>query len=506
MQRRTLLAALGATLPTAGCLGSGGPLGGDTPTDAPPNTRTDPPTDTPATGTPDGGADDDVSPGGDPFDASIVDLETAPRTYALSTTRYRTSGDAEVSMTFADTATADHPARVVAELHNPLDVEQTFDLGGAPPFGRRTSEIPRQPWERYPTGDHTYRVELVFAPTADHDMVEDPPAVQRARDGYWRLAGSLAPWGPDSVRLSPGETVRGEYALVGRTDGVGRGRPTGVYEFSRGQDRPVRVAVWNTEEPGPPGDSRFAGESVPPVSGDTEVAWFHDADAATPTYVRPSVERTDLPAEVAFTFVNRAREALGCGHWSLYKRHDGEWFHLGPYVQTADCRMVPPGGAKTWRLHAYPGEGIDCQGAAVYSHLGGGRYAAVGGYGHDTASSGAMVELTGDAVTVVPTDGVSATRAGDRVTVDSPRPTRDGRDPVALTVARADAADRTLIAEQVMQRRFRGLRNTLPFFESGVESVTLHTDDAVVGRAIGYDGSSARFRFRGDAYEARGED
>lgn len=503
MRRRTLIAALGTALPTAGCLGPGGSLGDGTPTDDAPNTRTDHPSASPASGTPDGGADDDVTPEGDVLDASIVDLETAPRTYALSTTRYRTPGDAEVAMTFADTATPDHPARVVAELHNPMDVEQTFDLGWAPPFGRRTSDIPRMPWEAYPTGDHTYRVELVFAPTADHDLIEDPPAVQRARDGYWRLAGSVAPWGPERVRLSPGETVRGEYALVGRREGVGTGRPTGVYEFSRGQDRPVHLAVWNTDEPGPADGSRFAGESPPPVSGDTEVAWFHDADASTPTYVRPSVERTDLPAEVTFTFVNHAREALGCGHWSLYKRHDGAWFHLGPYVQTLECRMVVPGGAKTWRLHAYPGEGIDCQGTAVYGHLGGGRYAAVAGYGHDAPSSGAMVQLTGDPVALTPTDDVSATREGDRVTVDSPRPTRDGRDPANLTVTRADAADRVVIAEQVMQPRYRGLRNTLAFFEAGVDEVVLHTDDTVAERAAGYDEASSEFRFRGDPYEAR---
>jgi hypothetical protein len=495
------MAALGTALSTAGCLGSDGPRGGPAPTTDPPNTRTETPGGTPGHGTPDGGTDDDVSPGGDVFGASIVDLETAPRTYALSGTGYRTPAGAEVAMSFAATATTDHPARLVAELHNPMDVEQTFDLTWAPPFGRRTSEQPYQSGQDRWSSEHTYRVELVFAPTADHDLVESPPAVELAADGYWRLANGVSPWGPDRVRLSPGETVRGEYALVGRADGAGMGRPTGVYEFSRGQDRPVRLVVWNTARPGPEADSRFAGESVPAIPGDARTAWYHEADASTPTYVRPSVERADLPAEVSFTFVNHAREALGCGHWSLYKRHEGRWFHLGPYVRTMECRRVAPGGAKRWELHAFPGEGVDCQGAAVYGHLGGGRYAAVAGYGHEAPQSAAMVELTGDPVAVVPTEDVSADRDGARVDVDSPRPTRDGRDPVTVVVSRADGADRTVVAEQVMRRRYRGLRNTLPFFESGVDEVALHTDDTVAEQAVGYDRSSTRFRFRGDAYE-----
>jgi hypothetical protein len=503
MRRRTLMAALGTALSTAGCLDGGspigGPPGGSTGT---PDTRTPSTGGTPADGTPDGGADDDVTPDGGMLDASIVDLETAPRTYALSRTGYRTAAGAEVGMTFAATATADHPARLVAELHNPMDVDQTFDLSWAPPFGRWTSEQPYRPGAEPWSSDDTYRVELVFAPTADHDLVESPPSVERTEDGYWRLAHGVSPWGPDRVRLSPGETVRGEYAVVGRADGAGKGRPTGIYEFGRGQSDPVRLAVWNTDRPGPSADSRFGGESVPSLPGEEAVAWYHEADAATPTYVRPSVERTDLPAEVRFTFVNHSREALGCGHWSLYKRHGGRWFHLGPYVRTMECRMVPPGGAKTWELHAHPGEGVDCQGAAVYGHLGGGQYAAVVGYGHDAPRSGAMVELTGDPVAVTPTDDVSAERDGDRVTVDSPRPTREEREPVTLTVSRADGADRTVIAEQVMRRRFRGLRNTLSFFEAGVERVALHTDDTVAEQAVGYDRSTTRFTFRGDAYEA----
>lgn len=504
MRRRTLLAALGAAVPNTGCLTSDDLLGRHAATGDPPDTRTPSPEGPADGGTPvDGSGDDPPFDDIEVGDANIVDLETAPRTYALSRTTYRTADGAEVAMAFVDTATAEHPARVVAKLQNPMAVEQTFDLRWAPPFGRRTSEQPYPPGTDRWAGDHTYRVELVFAPTADDDLAENPPAVERAEDGYWRLSGGVSPWGPETVRLEPGETVRGEYALVGRAEGVGRGRPTGVYEFSRGQDYPVRIAVWNTDNPGPDGESRFAGETVPQLPRDGDVAWFHAADATTPSFVRPSVERTGLPAEVDFTFVNHDHESTGCGHWTLYKLRDGQWYDIGPYVRTADCRRVGPGGAKTWTLHAFHGEGLPCQGAAVFGHLGGGRYAAVAGYGHATARSAAMVELTGDRLAVTPTDDVDASSAGDRVVVESPRPERETRDPAVLTVLRADGAKQTLIAEQVMRRRFRGLRNTLSFFEPGVEAVELHTDDRVAEQVVGYDQERFRFTFREDAFEAR---
>ena len=144
------------------------------------------------------------------------------------------------------------------------------------------------------SGDFTYRVGLIFAPTANHDLVEDPPDIQRADDGYWRLASDTTPELPERVRLSPGETIHGEYALVGRAEGVGRGRPPGVYEFSRAGERPLRVAVWPTDSPGPATDSQFAGMSVPALPGDSDTAWFHNADASSPTFVRPSTEQTSF--------------------------------------------------------------------------------------------------------------------------------------------------------------------------------------------------------------------
>ncbi|MFB6176373.1 MAG: hypothetical protein ABEI99_04385, partial [Halobaculum sp.] len=219
MRRRALLTSLTAGL--TGFAGCSERLGGaTTPTDR----ETIPPSATPGTprdgtGTP---TDDETQTEWGLGEVSLVALDTADRTYVIDPVEYRTSDGGTVRLRFTATATADHPARVEATL--------TFRLESTPPFGRLVSDSP------HPMGDsddeRTYRSSLVFAPTAAHELVEDPPEVERASDGFWRLANVRAPSFPERVRLGPGESVRGEYALVGRSGGVGRGRPPGVYEFA----------------------------------------------------------------------------------------------------------------------------------------------------------------------------------------------------------------------------------------------------------------------------------
>lgn len=499
MQRRTLLASLGAGVSAlAGCGALGAP--GRTPDDGPTTTpstdsaATDSTaTDDPATGTPDRGW------------TSIVDLETVPRTYVLPR-GYRTDDGAVVELGFTRTATADHPATVSVTLRNDNEFVNTVRLDWLVPFGRSTSDIPHAPGERWAGGDRTYRVGLVFAPTATHDLVDDPPAVERADDEQWRLTSGVDPWYPDTLELAPGETIQGECVLVGRAEGVEEGRPTGVYEFST-REESLPLAVWDTDAPGVADPSRFRDETVPALPGDGSVAWYHEADSATPSFVRPSAERTDLPAAVEFTFVNHAREQVSCGHWNLYKLHGDEWFHVGPWAHNASCQLLPPGGADRWTLHAYHGEALDAQDAAVFGHLGGGRYAAVVGFGHATTESAALVDLVGDPVRVEPTADVNTEWGDGRVTVTSSR-WDDGAHPpsATLTLRRVDGADRTVIPEQVMRRRYRGLRNTLAFVgtdgERAADEVVLRTDERVAERVVGYEDDSRRFRFDGRAYEA----
>ncbi|MBP1987602.1 hypothetical protein [Halolamina salifodinae] len=499
MRRRALLATLASgTALLAGCSASD-------PTETDTNQST--PDGTESNSTPDEVVRLD---GNQLWGASIVDLETVDRTYALSPMRYRTEDGAEVRMRFDATATADSPARLIASIQNTDKYPEQFDLDWFPPFGRSTSEPPREHHERLMGAGLRDQGSLVLAPTENHDLVDDPPEVERDADGIWRLAGETDRWLPETITLDAGEAVRGEYAVVGHPEGSGR--PTGVYEFLRaGDDNDTSITVWETDAPGPDEESRFAGESVPSLAGDEGddgdddaggVTWFHEADESTAAYLWPETEKTDLPAGITFQFVNHTREALGCGHWYVYKLHDGEWFDLGPYVRTADCRMVPPAGTKSWTLHAYGGGGsLPPEDGRAYPFLGGGRYAVSVGYGDESSSSAAMVELTGDPIEIVPTEDVASERDGSTVTLTNPEWSEDGEDAVTLTLTRADSAEETLIREQVMRRWHRGLRNTLAFVEEDVEEVRLRTLERYAHGPIGYDGSTRRVRVDGQAYE-----
>lgn len=107
-------------------------------------------------------------------------------------------------------------------------------------------------------------------------------------------------------------------------------------------------------------------------------------------------------------------------------------------------------------------------------------------------------------MSVVPTANVTIERGGGQVTVTSQRwrtaTDDEHRSRVHLVLERAADAERTLIAEQVMRRRFRGLRNTLAFMDPDVERVVLRTDDRTADRAVGYEDGTARFRYDGRAY------
>jgi hypothetical protein len=509
VRRRHLLAALTAGAGAlAGCSTFGGSSDGpETATETPSHRAT--PTDRPPTGTDTPTATSTEPPGdgeglGDLGTASIVDLQTVSRTYSLTPLQYRSDDGAAVRMRFASTATADGPATVEATLRNANDFANTFRLEWTPPFGRLRSQNPHPLGARH-AGDHSYEVGLVFAPTPNHDLVDDPPDVERAEDGHWRLAGSQFPEFPERTRLEPDETVSGEYALVGRKSGVGDGRPSGAYEFVRADARNLRVTVWETESPGPDEQSRFAGASVPPLPIETETAWFHEADSNTPTFVRPAVEQTALPARVEFTFVNRSREATSCGHWNLYKLRDARWFHVGPAVHSLGCRSVAPGGATRWPFRMANDAMAPARGDGhAFPFLGGGRYAAVAGYGHATHQSGALFDVDAPTVDVGPTQDVTTERESDIVTATSERwrkaPKSESRTRTELALERGGRAEHRFIPEQVMQRRNRGLRNTLALASSDVERVVLRTDDSTASRAVGYGDSALRFWYGGEEY------
>jgi hypothetical protein len=502
MRRRALLASLGvATL--SGCSGLLAERGDTTQTterDTTTTTTEVTETTTETTETDDEGGDGEEREW--PPSASIVDLQTGPRTLALAPLQYRSNDGAEVTVEFAATATADRPATVRATLTNANDYENTFRLNETPPFNEVPSARLRD------RSDLTYESTWYLVPTANHDLVEDDPDFGRGPEGYWRLVGNPGPEPPRTVRLNPDETVEGEYVLLGHAEGSGR--PTGSYEFRGYDDTDLTITAWETGAPGPKDASRFEGASPPSLSPESDdsggTKWYHDAGPETPVYLEPSTERARTPAKIDFTFRNFAREPAKGNpyHWVLYKFHDGEWFHVAPWGWPAPMGSVRPGGTEDWTLYAFGEDGVRVEGGSTVGFLGGGRYAFEVGMSLGKNSHAATFELVGEASTVEPMPGAESSRDGATVTVDAPDPDRDQRSG-ALRLTRTDAADERLISEQVMQRRFRALRNGLPFFESGVEEVVVETTENAAQRVTGYDADVRRFRFDGRAYEARYE-
>jgi hypothetical protein len=489
MRRRTLLSSLAAGL--AGVAGCSQSVPTDTTSARQPTTQT-----TASATTTDPGNGD--PPTGDPPEgyASVVELGTGPRTYAFAPTRFRTSDDASVALWFTQTATADHPAVLRGYLENANDYENTFEVEWIPAVGNVHS--------RQPSG-YDHEAGLSLAPTEDNALAETVPALRRHESGYWQTTDT-GPWVTETRRLDPGERVELAYAVVG--DPEMTERPTGTYEF-RGRDETVRIAVWDTDTPGPEGESRFAGRDLTDFEGDQTTAWFHDADATTAVFARPSTERLNLDGRLTVTAVNHGHETARCGHWNFYKLVDGEWFHVAPRIHTADCRALVPGERIEWTLRAFNGEAVPCDGdnpGLTRGYLGGGEYAVVAGYGNPADQSAALVELVGDPVEVVLTEDATVERNGDEVTVTTER-WNDGESPAnaTVTLTRTDSASERLIAEQVMGPPVFGdghaLRNALAPMGGNVSRVIVRTDADAADTAIRGDDGTRRFRFRGTAYQ-----
>jgi len=248
--------------------------------------------------------------------------------------------------------------------------------------------------------------------------------------------------------------------------------------------------------------------SVPDLPGENEVTWYHESDETTQGFVRPSTERTELPAQIDFTYHNRSQESTGCGHWNLYKLRDERWFHIGPGAHDGICYNLSAGESETWTIEAAAGE-IDTNDDVQYPYLGGGHYAAVVGYGHATSESAAIVEFDAPPVSVVPTDDATSESDGTTVTVttDGWRAASDGDDGdrATLTLERAQTADRTIIAEQMMRWRNRGYRNLLAFTVEDVEQMVLRTNRRTADRVVD-DDETVRFWYADQAYRVtRGE-
>lgn len=237
-------------------------------------------------------------------------------------------------------------------------------------------------------------------------------------------------------------------------------------------------------------------------------------------YLEPDPRRVTADESIEFTLYNRSDQTLQTNfyNWLVHKRVDGEWYHVAPTFHNDDCHGLRPGATERWSLRAFNGDAVPCghddhgHDSLTQGHLGGGEYAVVAGYGHPADESAALFELVGDRATLKPTDDATIRRDGDTAIVTTDR-YGDGEHPPDATfaVARTDAADERVIAEQVMESgRFggggRGLRNALAAMTPDVGRVVLRTDEYAFGSDLREPGATRRIRFRGQAYEITRED
>lgn len=252
--------------------------------------------------------------------------------------------------------------------------------------------------------------------------------------------------------------------------------------------------------PPTPGKSRFAGESVPPIGDATR--WYHELDADAKTFVKPGTERDRLPAGMTFTFVNRTEVVLGCGGWSLFKLHDGEWVDVAPFRPPHSCEQVRPGGTLRWSLYANNGRPFSTlqdKDGIYFGFLGGGRYAFQAEYPVPSGEfPAALVELEADPLDVAPVPSSTVDRGGGEVTVSTEKWTSTNG--AKLVAEPVESASRTLIAEQCYQQPYAALKNVAPFVADGAERVVVYTNSFFARRAIP-DQGPPRFSYRDVAFE-----
>lgn len=193
-------------------------------------------------------------------------------------------------------------------------------------------------------------------------------------------------------------------------------------------------------------------------------------------------------AEFEFTLTNETNATFQTNFyaWRVWKRVDGEWYHVAPRMWPDPLMAVRPGESHTWSVSVdnadldRPIPRAEGTSEVTVVGLGAGEYAfGVDGWfqgQHYEDGTGVAVpfELTGDPLelTAIGIDRVE--RDGDAVRVYADPD--EGEDPAAYVLTRVDdtpTEPRRMITEQVL--RDTPLRNALAHFEPDVRRVRLET-------------------------------
>jgi len=482
MNRRTVLS--GAT--TAALYGLAGCVDGAP--DATNSTTDEPTTDEP-------GSDEPRTPEGDFWQSvddlpafrepTVVDFETASLTAAVVGRGRRTDDGFVVGLDFRRGATADAPATLVATVANTKPFAQPLEL-------RRLGPLDSPSLARLTEGDRTT---VYLAPTEGHPLAETVPPSERDADGRWRLADLQDDWYPDTVSVDGETGFVAEYHLLGHH--LDDEPPIGPGRYRVGREDSPAIVVWPTDEPGPDEPSALADREPPGLPG----------EQSTERFLRPDAERVEPPARIGFEFVNRSRESISGNpyYWRLYKRRGEEWFPVAPWEWVQPAAELTPGDRSESELGVYHDSApADADGRAVGS-LGGGLYAYTGGFDTEAEQYAALVAVDAPALSVDIESAAEIVEEGSTTVVALPNHA-EARRPATFTVRRADGEpDREVIPEQLPRRPFRGLRNALPLFAEGVDSVRVKTDRGTALRLAGYEANkTVRIRYEDETYSVVG--
>jgi len=222
-----------------------------------------------------------------------------------------------------------------------------------------------------------------------------------------------------------------------------------------------------------------------------------------------------LPATFTLTLTNGSARTLSTNFydWALWKRVDGAWHHIAPGIVHMPLMKLSPGHSHEWELTAehdqppnpgrYAGGG---QSTSTVGGLGGGGYAfTTDGWfedgNHDaTTQFGVLLQFNAPELELEPTTRVAgSSHDGDTVTVRGEgNESADARLAEFVLKRVGDASDpRDLIPEQAVHD-YR-LRNTLPYFEEGVERVRFVEQNATTP-AFGVQ-EPYTVSFQGDLFE-----
>lgn len=240
----------------------------------------------------------------------------------------------------------------------------------------------------------------------------------------------------------------------------------------------------------PPGDSACPGDDV-----DSVVCVPETDPESVPIALTTDSRSTSLPATFEFTLSNGTDATLSTNfyNWRLWKRVDGEWFHVAPRLVQEPLMLLDPGESHSWELtaeHELPAgsrtEYVSWKDSGTVAGLGGGEYAFTtdgwfGEYneGEKQFQFGVLLAFDAPDLTLEPTEFATGTsREGGTVTVRGEGSDSEDARRAEFVLSRVDNADdpRKLIPETAAQD-YR-MRNTLPYFEDGVERVRFVEENA----------------------------